>query len=248
MTDQINQTESSTQQKKKRAKKGTGIMYFTQDTEDAIVEYISTDSRKTREMLFTTRIKPAVDKLVENIFNTFKFTYFDVEPAVIQQEVVGFVAANLHKFTPGKGKAYSYFGQCVKNYLIHLNNGNYKRFQQHEQIDLYGDEERGDLNRDPGKGDRNELTDDYIKLIISYWDIYAELIFDSARDVQIVNAVVEILSRSKTIEIFNKKALYLFIREMTGCKTNQITKVINEMNDVQRQLLQLYLKNGYVQF
>jgi uncharacterized membrane protein len=58
--------------------------------------------------------------------------------------------------------------------------------------------------------------------------------------------VVELLKRANTIENFNKKALYLLIREMTNNKTVHITKVINKMKIHVLQHMKEYRKNGYI--
>ena len=58
--------------------------------------------------------------------------------------------------------------------------------------------------------------------------------------------MVEIFRKSDSIENFNKKALYLYIREMTDCKTQNITKVVNKMKDVQVQLTRSYFDRGFI--
>ena len=50
---------------------------------------------------------------------------------------------NMHKFTEGKGKAFSYFSIVAKNYLILHNNNNYKKMKQTDS------EEVTDYKRDP---------------------------------------------------------------------------------------------------
>ena len=50
--------------------------------------------------------------------------------------------------------------------------------------------------------------------------------------------------RADYIENFNKKHLYLLIREMTDCKTHYITKVVNVMKKHQKKMLNDYLHHG----
>src|SRR5438105_4310973 len=105
---------------KRRRKKSAGIIYFSQDTEDAIIEYNKTEEIERREELYNTRIKYPFDKLVENIFNTFKFSYFETGPIEVQRETVAHLVANMHKFQSDKGKAFAYFSIIAKHYLIAL--------------------------------------------------------------------------------------------------------------------------------
>ena len=114
--------------------KSTPKMYFTKDTETSIIEYNKTTDDAIRNRIYEEKIKYAFDKLVENVFNTFKFTYFDIGPLDVQKETVSHLVSNIHKFEEGKGKAFSYFSIVAKNYLIFHNNNNYKRFNQQVNI------------------------------------------------------------------------------------------------------------------
>jgi hypothetical protein len=83
-------------------------------------------------------------------------------------------------------------------------------------------------------------------LMLAYWDKHLTRVFTKKRDIQIADAVLELVRRSQYIENFNKKHLYLLIREMTDCKTHYITKVVNEMKKHQTKMLNDYLDHGYV--
>ena len=115
-------------------------MYFTKDTEDSIILYNATIDQQIREEIYNSKIKYPFEKLVENIFNTFKFSYFETGPLDVQKETVSHLVSNMHKFEAGKGKAFSYFSIIAKHYLIALNNGIYKRRNQHVEIGEEHDE------------------------------------------------------------------------------------------------------------
>ena len=100
-------------------------MYFTMDTEAAIIEYNKSDDFKLRNKIYEESIKYPFEKLAENILNTFKFSYFDVSKEDVQMEVVSTLIEKIHMFQEGKGKAFSYFSIVAKNHLILKNNGNY---------------------------------------------------------------------------------------------------------------------------
>ena len=83
--------------------------------------------------------------------------------------------------------------------------------------------------------------------MLDYWDINLSTVFTKKRDIQIADAVLELFRRSEHIENFNKKHLYLLIREMTDCKTHYITKVVNVMKQHQKKMLNEYLEHGYIE-
>lgn len=217
-------------------------LYFTQDTEDAIVEYNNSDSSSLKNKLYKDRIQYPFEKLAENILNTFKFSYFDIPKADVQAEVVSTLIEKIHMFKEGRGKAFSYFSIVAKNHLILSNNSNYRRFKKTALISEMPE------NWNPENDFYNtELGDDYMEfrdLMLSFWDKNLTRIFSKKRDIQIADAVLELFRRSQYIENFNKKHLYLLIREMTDCKTHYITKVVNEMKKHQTKMLNDYLENG----
>ena len=114
----------------RKAKKGSPRYYFTQTTENAIIRHNKETRPHMRERIYNEHIRTAFEKLAENIIHTFKFYYFDVPSEDVKHEVVSFLYMNMHKFTEGKGKAFSYFSIVAKNYLILHNNNNYKKMKQ----------------------------------------------------------------------------------------------------------------------
>lgn len=231
--------------RKTRRKKSAGVMYFTQDTEDAIVEFNKTEDLERREVLYNGRIKYPFEKLVENIFNTFKFTYFETGPIEIQRETVAHLVANIHKYDPSKGKAFAYFSIVAKHYLIALNNSTYKRFNQHVDISEDRDENTVQLQSEDRHYKEAEMRE-FMNLMVRFWENNVGKIFTKQRDLDIANAVIELFRYSDRIDAFNKKALYLYIREISSCKTQQITKVINKMKQYQNNISRSYINHGYI--
>lgn len=230
-----------------RRGKGTGTdkMYFTKETENYIIQYNSTEDTQIREDLYNNKIKYPFDKLVENIFNTFKFTYFETGPLDVQKETVAHLVSNMHKFEAGKGKAFSYFSIIAKHYLIALNNTTYKRRNQHVEIGEEHDEHTVQLQTEDKHYKEAEMRD-FMRLMIEFWENNVGKIFTKQRDLDIANAVIELFRSSERIDAFNKKALYLYIREISSCKTQQITKVINKMKQYQSNISKSYMNRGSI--
>ena len=226
-------------------KKKTSVMYFTQDTEDAIVDFNTTQDKKEKDRIYNERIRFPFEKIAENIFNTIKFSYNEVAPLEVQREAVSHMVANMQKYEKGKGKAFSYFSIVAKHWFILENNNNYRRFKKHVSIS----EQPGDVGEfivEPEHSKKENETREFIKLMVSFWDENVGTYFNKERDLKIANAVIEIFRSSDRIDVFNKKALYLYIREIADCQTQHITKVINRMKDAQAIILEEYLSTGKV--
>ena len=218
--------------------------YFTLDTEEAIIAYNKSTSQREKNDLYKTRIQYPFEKLAENILNTFKFSYFDVSKEDVQMEVISNLIEKIHMFQEGKGKAFSYFSIVAKNYLILKNNGNYKRFKKTALLSEMP--ESWNPSDDFYETQFGEELNEFKELMLKYWDINLTRVFTKKRDIQIADAVLELFRRSQHIENFNKKHLYLLIREMTDCKTHYITKVVNEMKKHQTQILNDYFDKGMI--
>ena len=180
-------------------------IYFTQDTENAIIEYNKCDDPIKRNKIYQEEIQYPFEKLAENILNTFKFSYFDVPKMDVQMEVVSTLIEKIHMFKEGKGKAFSYFSIVAKNHLILKNNGNYKRFKKtallSEMPETWNPE--NDFNQEQTTDEYNEFKE----LMLEYWDLNLTKVFTKKRDIQIADAILELFRRSQYIENFNKKHL-----------------------------------------
>jgi len=224
-------------------KKAKRKPYFGMDVQDAIVRYNALDQqtkRAERNKIYGEEIHKAFDKLAENIINTFKFTYFDYGFNDIKAEVVAFMVMNMHKYDHTKGsKAFSYFSVVAKNYLILHNNNNYKKLKSHTTIDV--------LNRQKVENvfDSNDYKN-FTKEMIIYFDDNINSIFKKDRDRKIGYAIIDLIKQRDEIENFNKKAIYILIREMTDVETAHITSVVNVLKKHYKKLVNTYYKDGTI--
>ena len=228
----------------RKAKKGSPRYYFTQVTEDAIIRYNKEERAYMKQRIYNDHIRRAFDKLCENIIHTFKFYYFDVPSEQVKQEVISFLVLNMHKFKEGKGKAFSYFSIVAKNYLILHNNKNYAHYKSHDDLDVLDWNKKN--KEEMETTEENESVREYVNQFIEYWENTITNVFSRKKDILVADSVLEIFRRSEHIENFNKKALYIMIREMSGSKTQHITRIVNTMKKYHQNLSTEYLNNGMI--
>ena len=226
-------------------------VYFDTDTQDAIIAYNNSDDPLERDALYVTHIEYPLNKLAENIINRFKFPYLQQTQSFeeTKRQVISYLAINLSKYTQDKGKAFSYFSVIAKNYLILHNNNAYT--QQKRSVSLYDADGTNIsmeemLSLEAPDAHRDEEISEFVKLIVAFWYDNAARVFKKQRDIDISLAVVELMLNADGIENFNKKALYVMIREITGCKTSYITRVVNKMRDITATHYKEYLEYGTV--
>jgi hypothetical protein len=213
------------------ARKKAKANYFTKETEEYIVKYNTSVDQDYRNSIFTDHIYLPFYKLAENIIHTFKFYYTDVDKIEdLKHEIVSvLLEEKIMKFDPTNGaKAYSYFGTIVKRWLINYNNKNYKKLKQ---IGSFSDVEDGYM---PGTiGDLDNDTGITLAKFIDGWvlECYDNLeeMFKKPQEIHIADAVLTLFRTRNDLEIFKKKALYIYIREMTDCDTPNLTRVITKL-------------------
>ena len=225
--------------KKKRRKKSK--VYFGTPVHDAIVKYNHSDDVNFRHKIYTEEIHPAFLKLAENIINTFKFSYFDYGFRDLQEEVVSNLVLNMHKFDETRGsKAFSYFSIIAKNYLILNNNANYKKMKSHDDISVMIGHGAVDEQIETSK------TTEIFEKTVEYLDERLEKLFPKKRDRHVASSILYLCQNKDSIDNFNKKALYIMIREMTDVQTSKITQVSNVFRRIYPRIQQEMLTKGHI--
>ena len=232
-----------------KRKKKTKNQYFTQATEDAIVRYNNCGDPEERSEIYRKDIHYAFFKLTENIIHTFKFYYTEVDDIEhLQHEVITFLLDKIHLFDPTRGaKAFSYFGTIAKRYLIIQNTKNYKKRVDKAPVDeLHHNLDYSyDIDYDPMEKDRDSMfMDEYV----DYCNSVLPDLFPKLKDAQIADAILSIFASRESLDVFNKKALYIYIREMVDAKTPQITKVATKLGDIYKEHYIFYKEHGYTKF
>ena len=179
-------------------------------------------------------IRPAFSQMVDKIVFTYRFTNLpDIED--LREECKGWLITILAKFDPNKGsKAFSYFSVVTKNWFIHKVKKNKKRLEREVSFDAVDyDLERDLLDKAESYQDkkvREELMRN-LRLEMQTWEVD----FTKPAEKKVYEAVMILFDSAEDIEIFNKKAIYLYLREITGMNTKQVVTQLNKMRKRYRE-------------
>jgi len=233
--------------KPRKRKPKTSNTYFTEDTQAAIVEYVSTKNQEKRNFIYNNRIEYAFFKLTQNIIHTFKFYYMDGESVEdVQQEVIAFLLEKLKLYKPHKGKAYSYFGTIAKRYLILKNKKNYQKLQDKGDINEVDDDKKIVEDTMIEHYNQDYSLTEFIDLYVKHIDINLDKLFPKELDAKTADAILELFRKREYLDIFNKKALYIYIREIVDVDTPQITKITKKLKNIYVELFNKYYTDGYI--
>ena len=202
--------------------------YFTHVHQDAIVEYTLTKDIKVRTKLYVELIGPAFDEMVDKIVYTYKFTNLP-NIDVLKEDCKIWLTTILDKFDPAKGsKAFSYFSVITKNWFIHKVKKNSTQVKREVLLEEVKN----------GASHVSLVTyNDYYKLRNEkeFWlSLHGEISTWSTENLKnnerkVLEAIKILFENSEDIEIFNKKAIYLYMREITGLNTKQVVNNLNKL-------------------
>ena len=203
-------------------------MYFTQVHEDAIVKYCSTEDMREKEELYMSLIQPAFSQMVDKIVFTYRFTNLpDIED--LRDECKGWLVTILAKFDPDKGsKAFSYFSVVTKNWFIHKVKKNKKRLEREVSFDSVDYDLERDLLDKAETYEESQVRKELMKNLRAEMETW-EVDFSKPTEKKVYDAVIVLFDSAEDIEIFNKKAIYLYLREITGMNTKQVVTQLNKM-------------------
>lgn len=223
--------------------KNTDRYYFTQNVDDAIIKYNTPNCTfKDKNILYNQVVYPAFDKLAENLINTYKVTYIDLDFEDLKHDLVVFLTEKLDRFSPDSGKAFSYFTKIGINYLIGLNTKHYKKAKERVELTII-DEERN-ISAEITRSDYLESLNSFIDEWVNRIDHNLEKLFSSKSDRAIVDSVLELFRQRKLLHTYNKKLLYILIRERADVPTSKITNVVNFLKKDFEKGLKNFLKRN----
>jgi len=213
--------------KRKRRKKKKNY-YFTEVHEKAILQYCATTDQKVRTELYITYIGPALNEMVDKIAYTYKFTSLP-NIDVLKDDCKIWLTTILDKFDPTKGsKAFSYFSVITKNWFIHkVKKTKFRNEREVRYEDVFKDIESVQTTTSHEYIKQRE-TEEFWKNFfkeVETWD--QDLLKENEQ--RVLKAVKILFESSDDIEIFNKKAIYLYLRELTGLNTKQVVNNLNKL-------------------
>tara|TARA_R100000908_G_C3725713_1_gene126845 strand:+ start:368 stop:1045 length:678 start_codon:yes stop_codon:yes gene_type:complete len=201
--------------------------YFTSHTEDAIVKYCATDDLSIRTQLYIEHIQPAFDELVDKIVYTYKFTSLE-NVDHLKDDCKIWLTTILGKFNPNKGtKAFSYFSVVTKNWFTHKAKKQTKKNKREINYDCMLREIEALPEHEKSFFQEQEEREFWLNLLqeIDHWQSF----YTKPNEKKVLGAVYTLMENIEHIEIFNKKAIYLYMREITGLNTKQIVSCLNKM-------------------
>ena len=204
------------------------MKYWGEDQESAVVEFNTNADMDQKHKVFVDVIEPAFRKLVENIYYTYNFNKILWDREQIEHEVMTHLYEKLSKFDISKNKkSFSYFGTITKNWMIQRCNADKnKRFIDDDNQDIIVQNISNHAYEEDEVGRHNE---EFINEIIGDFDDWDAKENYTRDDFAVLEIVNDILKNYERFNIYNKKQLYVYIREATDLPSRKITKSLKKI-------------------
>lgn len=211
----------------KRRRRKRGKKYFTEVHEAAILEYIACPDPHERNTIYRNIIQPVFKEMIDKIVFTYKFTTLPNVDSLKQECEVHLVTV-LSNFDKSKGsKAFSYFSVITKNWFIAKVKKTATQLRREAHYDEVSKRVAMDhltiYNEYHAIREKQEFME-HLWGEVSKWESYN--LKENER--KVLNAIKILFEDSSNIEIFNKKAIYLYIREITNLNTKQVLNSLNK--------------------
>lgn len=220
--------------------------YWERTLDHHIVEYNTATDPDLREHLYRTYVDTPLRKLVEILTAKFLAKELLTRRKEIQEEALAHAVLQLPKYHLGRGKSFSYFTVVVRHHIWKYNTQTQKDTQQYLNIRgmemltvTQAEDYYTDYQDDTPKTYHKVPYPEELKVyqpeptmprittgLLHYIRTVDTCGGNKPRDREIVFAIRHILNHIHQYDKFNKKALFMDIREQCGYKTEHIHKVI----------------------
>ena len=211
--------------------------YFTKDTQAAIKEFCTADDRNEKEVIYESRIQPALLKLTENLIYIYGFHKCGESPAYLQQACVVALYECLHKFDHSRGtNAFSYFNIVAKNWLIINSRKIRKRTFSSVSLDDTETMSAADMATIssyqvvPDPVETSIYKESLLQIRPLCTEILGELTHKN--DVVCMNAIITVFDNIDQLEFLNKRGIFVYIREISGLNSKQLS---SSMTNIRRK-------------
>ena len=216
--------------------------YFNSGTHDAICAYQKSEVAKERETLYVTAIRPAFERLAENLINIHKFSdAFDTYEN-LRADTVTFLFETIKKFDPTRGtNSFSYFNVVAKNYLIVRSRQKGQKLRRDVSIEdpdsmtlseRHQFEDHGMIPSQDELLDKRDIVQTIKKTLAA---VRSDPLF-SMDDIRVIDALGTVLDKIGELEVVSRQALMMYLKELTGLKHKQVSNTLAKVKGIFRTL------------
>lgn len=225
-----------------RRRKGTGALYFHEGTQRAIVSFQNAESDSDKEKIYKDDIFPAFEKLVENLIFLHGFNKEEEPFESLKGDCITFLYETIYKFDPDRGsKAFSYFNVVARNWLIIKAKQRAKKRNRHVSLD--DTDSLSNLQRQiienynvlPAQDDAMIEALRQQEILTMLGKIKEKI--TNENEMSCIEAIIEIFRRVDELDLLNKRAIFVYIRELSHLNPKQLSLAMTQIKKYYREMM-----------
>lgn len=213
--------------------------YWGAEEEECVKNFCKLTDAQIKEKLYEQKIQPAFKTLVDSIYWTYNFhKYFNKFSEQVKHDVLIHLYEKLSNFNAAKDtKAYSYFGTICKNWFIQQVIRDKKNIHMDEdEKELYT--YKNSIAEYHEQNQKKELGD-FINYLKKSLDLYYDRLISKnpidMEEILVAEIVKKLIEESHLNDIYNKRQLYVYVKEYTKLPARKITIFLNNLNKFYQQ-------------
>lgn len=225
----------------KKSKKASKTGYFNSDVDASITEFQKAEIIKNKHSIYKEGIKPAFDKLVENLIYIHNYESLHDTYEDLKSDTVTFLYQTLPKYDSTKGfKAFSYFNVVAKNFLTIRSKQRSTRIKRNVSMDEPDSMDYVELEtlREycTVPSPDNQMIDKEFSKEISVLLIQVKTKLKNDSERKTIDSIIFIFKHVNKLDLLNKRAIFFYIREMTGLSAKQLTTNMATIKKIYKEL------------
>jgi len=229
--------------KRRRKKRGKNKLrqYFHEGTQAAIENFQATEALSEKHKIYDEEIRPAFEKLAENLIFIYKFSSLHENYEALKNDCVSFLYETLYKFDASRGtKAFSYFNVVAKNFLIIKSKQKTKFVKRNVSLDnpdTFTPYESMSLANDftqMGFESPTEIKQKKEGIFKLLSEIQKKA--TSENEKLCISAIISLFENVDDLDFLNKRAVFVYLREMSGLNPKQLTTTMSSIKKKYRQI------------
>lgn len=213
--------------------------YFNNETQQKIKEYQEAETKFEKDQIYVEYIMPAFDELVTKLISVYKYNASNEDMNHLKNDCITFLFETIRKWDASKGKkAFSYFNVVAKNWLtiqtrrINKNSRRSVCIDESDDMTMQERECLTAIDNDYESSPEDILRNRQVNSIILVELDKISRILVKENDKKCIYAIIHIFKNVETLDYFNKRAVFVYLREISGLDSSELSSSLSRIRKI----------------
>lgn len=210
-------------------KKNKQNFYFTQEVQDAIVQYCATTERDVKNNLYKDHIGKCLKELIDNVVQHYQLGNLP-NISFLKEECLFYLITILNRFDATRGtKAFTYFTVVTKHwFFFKFKQHKKQKFEESNIDDMFDTENLENIsvhNEYDILRENFEFKENFLKEVKT-WKLKFE---NNEKMNKVIDSILQVFEYPEKLDFLSKQGIYVYLREMSGLETKEISSCVKKL-------------------